>query len=209
MTCGGRADRPSEVCFSGTSMPSKRLIHLRMCHVGDQTMVKAKNHGKVVGLDWNCGDDVGFCSACPAGKAKVRHHAAGTGPDCSAYSRGEYWCTDLYGPTRSASFGGARYSHVFVDVTSRIIKGNNMIRKSNATAATRGFIRGLPIGRDQSIRVKYLKSDNDPSNLDTNEFRAMLVNEGVQRRPQTPYDHVKIAERTIGVLSAMTLCILS
>lgn len=102
--------------------------------------------------------------------------------------------TDVCGPMRTSSLGGALYYITFIDDCSKWCEVKFLKNKSDVLEATKEFIARAEKQSGRSVRA--LQSDNGREYLNK-EFDAYLKSRGIVRRLTVPYnpEHNGTAER--------------
>ena len=129
-----------------------RLWHMRLGHAGEKALSELVNRGLLKGVK-SCKMD--FCEHCIIGKqTRVKF---GTGIH-NTKNILDYVHSDVWGPTKTASFGGKHYFVTFVDDFSRRVWVFTMKNKNDVLEI---FLNWKNTVEAQTGRkIKHLRTDN-------------------------------------------------
>lgn len=191
-----------EVCNNCTSK-SKIDWHQRFGHLNAKDLQEAISRGRVEGVKLGSFTD-DDCSICVEGKM-----ARSPFPIKSVRSTNtlDLVHTDLCGPMRVESIGGAKYILQFIDDSSRWGQVYFLKCKSEVFQALKSFVTMMEnqIGR----KVKCIQSDNGKEFVNTS-IDEFLKERGIIRRLTVPYcpQQNGVAERRNRTLVEMARCLL-
>ncbi|KAG8474632.1 hypothetical protein CXB51_031261 [Gossypium anomalum] len=179
-----------------------KLWHMRLGHISENGMTELSKRGL---LDGQGICKLNFCEHCVFGKQKrVRftrgiHNMKGTL---------EYIHSDLWGPSRVPSRGGANYMLTFIDYFSRKAWAFFLKQKSNVFSAFRSW--KIMIEKQTGKQIKYLRTDNGLE-FCSDEFNRLCKSEGIMRHltvRHTPQQN-GIVERMNRTIMKKVRCMLS
>ncbi|BBG99268.1 transposable element gene [Prunus dulcis] len=184
------------------STDTTRLWHMRLGHAGEKALQGLVKQGLLKGAK-AC--KLEFCEHCVLGKqTRVKfgtaiHHTKGIL---------DYVHTDVWGPSKNASWGGSHYFVSFVDDFSRRIWVYTMKRKDEVLKI---FLKWKKMIEMQSGRkIKTLRSDNG-GEYKSDPFLKVCQDEGIVRHftvRETPQQN-GVAERMNRTLLEKVRCMLS
>ncbi|KAG8485563.1 hypothetical protein CXB51_018918 [Gossypium anomalum] len=149
-----------------------KLWHMRLGHMSENGMTELSKRGL---LDGQGICKLNFCEHCVFGKQKrVRftrgiHNTKGTL---------EYIHSDLWGPSRVPSRGGANYMLTFIDDFSRKVWAFFLKQKSDVFSAFKSW--KIMIEKQTGKQIKYLRTDNGLE-FCSDEFNRLCKSEGIMR----------------------------
>jgi hypothetical protein len=143
-------------CGSHHEVSKLVLWHQRLGHLGVQNVKLLQSKNLVVGVDLGDACELPFCEGCVAGKLHRLPFPRGESTRASTLL--EIVHSDLCGPMRSESLGGARYVLTFIDDKSR--KVFCYFLKSKSEVLERFKIFKAFVENDVGKRIKVLRSDN-------------------------------------------------
>ncbi|KZV56298.1 hypothetical protein F511_00295 [Dorcoceras hygrometricum] len=179
-----------------------RLWHLRLGHVSEKGLVELSKQN-LLGRDKV--DDLSFCDECVLGKcSRVRFKRSST------QSKGilDYVHSDLWGPSRVASRGGARYYISVIDDYSRKLWVVTLKSKDEAFKAFKDW--KMMVETQTGKKIKKLRTDNGLEYCST-EFKDFCKQEGIVRHytvPNTPQQN-GLAERMNRTILERVRCMLA
>ncbi|KAM2004372.1 hypothetical protein ACFX15_027830 [Malus domestica] len=184
------------------STDTTRLWHMRLGHAGEKALQGLVKQGLLKGAN-AC--KLEFCEHCVLGKqTRVKfgtaiHHTKGIL---------DYVHTDVWGPSKNASWGGSHYFVSFVDDFSRRIWVYTMKRKDEVLKI---FLKWKKMIETQSGRkIKTLRSDNG-GEYKSDPFLKVCQDEGIVRHftvRETPQQN-GVAESMNRTLLEKVRCMLS
>jgi len=175
-----------------------------MGHLNVRDLIKCHEDKSVCGTDLKKVDREFVCETCVRGKM-VKTPFPKNEPRNSEIL--EIIHSDVCGPMRSESNGGARYVITFIDDYSRWCEIRLLRRKDEVLTAFKDF--KMKIENYHSKRIKFLQTDNGKEYCNT-KFNNFLRESGIQRRltvTHTPEQN-GVAERRNRTLLDMTRCLL-
>ena len=177
------------------------LWHQRFGHINYRYIRELGELG--IGVPRDLGSD-GICGSCQAGKHKKT--AFSSKPRERAKAPLELVHTDVLGPIRDASLGGARYAIAFTDDYSRWRVVYVMKRKSEALACLKRYTEDMKVLlRGHKVQALVgLRSDNG-GEYTGHDFKSFCKASGIRQDFSMPYGSQDngVAERTWGVLVDM------
>ena len=180
-----------------------RLWHMRLGHIGEKGLTLLSKRGLL------CGQSTGkmdFCEHCVFGKQKrvsfnslAVHKTKGTL---------DYIHSDLWGPSRVFSKGGARYMLTFIDDYSRKVWVYFLKQKSDVFLTFKQW--KVLVEKQTGKHIKRLRTDNGLEFCGS-EFNEFCKNEGIARHHtvrMTPQQN-GVAERMNRTLLERARCMIS
>ena len=175
-----------------------KLLHDRLGHVSMTTIRNTMRLGLLENVELPKDGDF-VCEACIYGKSKRRSFK--TAEEKPVYGPGEKFHSDVVGPTRHESIGGARWYVIFKDDATSFRYLFTMKNKNEVLAY---FIKLVKLMKVQYNRVvKRLRSDNGLEYVNK-DFKEFLSKNGIKHERSAPYtpeqngsaerDHRTIAE---------------
>ena len=132
-----------------------------------------------------------LCGGCMKGKQTVAHFPSRS---TSATTRPlELVHTDVMGPMKTKSKGGARYVLTFVDDYSRHVVVYFLTKKSEVVTKFKSFMKLYENQWGQ--RIKCLRSDNGTEFVNTPMTEICRVN-GIMHQKTVPYSPSRMAWRS-------------
>lgn len=196
----------NQACATSHEAPDRVTDwHRRLGHLNWQDMQQMAKDGSVTGLDLRSGDKLPPCTTCAAAKITVLpFHER----ERQANALLEVVHSDVCGPTRVASRGGARYFVTFTDEFSRWTEVYFMRNKSEVPEK---FIEYKNMAENQTgAKIKALQSDNGGEYCNS-KLDDVLRKAGIKRRltaPHTPQQN-GISERKNRTLVESARCMLA
>lgn len=164
-----------------TSISSSNIWHRRLGHLSDAVLSKMKN-GIVSGVKIDEKLDNKFnCVSCCEGK-QSRNPFGNAGS--RAESLLEIIHTDLCGPTKTLSIGGARYFLLFVDDYSRMVFVYFLKTKDEAFQYFVDFKNMVENQIEKSIKI--VRSDNGKE-FCNNSFNTLFKKSGIIHQTTNPH----------------------
>ena len=154
------------------------LWHMRLGHMSELGLAVLSKRGL---LDGHSISKLDFCEHCVFGKHKrVKFNTS------THTSKGilDYVHSDLWGPSRKPSLGGARYLLTIIDYYSRKVWPYFLKDKSEAFSTFKEW--KVMIENQTEKKVKKLRTDNGMK-FCSKEFNAYFKSEGIVRHYTVPY----------------------
>ena len=178
------------------------LWHMRLGHMSELGLSELNKRGLLNG--YNAGK-LKFCEHCIFGKHKrVKFNTAVHTTEGIL----DYVHSDLWGPSRKASMGGACYMMTIIDDYSRRVWPYFLKHKSEAFSAFKEW--KTMVERQTERKVKKLRTDNGME-FCSDEFNSFCKAEGIVRHytiPHTPKQN-GVAERMNRTIISKARCMLS
>jgi hypothetical protein len=171
---------------------SADLWHQRLGHLHMDGVKSLGSKNLVTGLNIGDGSKTEFCKGCVHGKQQRTPFPKDGGTRASELL--ELVHTDLCGPMKQTSFGGAKYFITFIDDKSRKTFVYFLKTKDEALARFKEF---KALAENQTgKRIKTLRSDNGGEFI-SKTFNQYLISCGIQRQTTAPYSPEQngVAER--------------
>lgn len=177
--------------------------HCRYGHINFGSLREMKREHLVSGLEVEVPSDM-KCAVCMTSKCVQRPFG---NAEHRAKEIGEIIHTDLCGPMKMQSFGGARYLLTFIDDKSRYVFVYFLKHKDDVFSKFQEFHPMFE--RQTGKRVKILRSDNGTEFVNKN-FDSYLRKNGIIRQLTVPYTPQQngVAERFNRTLIEMARCML-
>lgn len=184
--------RKSLETANSSEVESSNLIawHRRLGHLNVSDLRKAQRDNVIIGLDVKEFGNNFECEVCLRGK--MTRTPFPTRSDRKSENL-EIIHSDLCGPMRVDSKGGAKYFITFIDDRSKWCEIRFLRKKSEAFEAFKAF-KAL-VETQRNVKVKYLQSDNGGEYIST-EFNEYLEKCGIQRRLYSQQSGTKRNRRT-------------
>jgi len=180
--------------------------HKRMGHLNAWDLMKLVKKKLILGIKLN-GDKVNellSCDVCLRGKMSELPFTKATEP-CTKKLNIVY--SDVVGPMRIKSFGGARFFVTFIDDSTRWCEIYILKNKSEVLECFKTY-KSL-VEKQTGERIKQFQSDNGREYCNT-AFDQFLKKEGIQRRlsiPHTPQQN-GVAERMNRTIMDIARCLM-
>lgn len=197
----------TESAFLANNNSTSKLMqwHNRLGHLNENSLKRMVSNELAFGLDFDPSENLGICEICVKGK-QTQSPFISTDEDRTADLL-EIIHTDICGPMRVHSKGGAKYFITFIDDKSGWCEIYFLKKKSEAFEA---FIKFKAYAENFTGRkIKFLQSDNGSEYCNKN-FDEFLSQCGIKRRltvPHTPQQN-GIAERKNRTLLETARCML-
>ncbi|KAG8480910.1 hypothetical protein CXB51_025469 [Gossypium anomalum] len=149
-----------------------KLWHMRLGHMSENGMTELSKRGLFDGQGI-C--KLNFCEHCVFGKQKRVRFTRGIH---NTKGRLEYIHSDLWGPSRVPSRGGANYMLTFIDDFSRKVWAFFLKQKSDVFSAFKSW--KIMIEKQTGKQIKYLRIDNGLE-FCSDEFNRLCKSEGIMR----------------------------
>ncbi|KAG8496506.1 hypothetical protein CXB51_009106 [Gossypium anomalum] len=179
-----------------------KLWHMRLGHMSENGMVELSKRGL---LDGQGICKLNFCEHCVFGKQKRVRFTRGIH---NMKETLEYIHSDLWGPSRVPSRGGANYMLTFIDDFSRKVWAFFLKQKSDVFSAFKSW--KIMIEKQTGKQIKYLRTDNGLE-FCSDEFNRLCKSEGIVRHltvRHTPQQN-GVAERMNRMIMEKVRCMLS
>ncbi|KAG8492957.1 hypothetical protein CXB51_012663 [Gossypium anomalum] len=179
-----------------------KLWHMRLGHMSENGMVELSKRGL---LDGQGICKLNFCEHCVFGKQKRVRFTRGIHNTKETL---EYIHSDLWGPSRVPSRGGANYMLTFIDDFSRKVWAFFLKQKSDVFSAFKSW--KIMIEKQTGKQIKYLRTDNGLE-FCSDEFNRLCKSEGIVRHltvRHTPQQN-GVAERMNRTIMEKVRCMLS
>ncbi|KAG8481664.1 hypothetical protein CXB51_026499 [Gossypium anomalum] len=178
-----------------------KLWHMRLGHMSENGMVELSKRGL---LDGQGICKLNFCEHCVFGKQKRVRFTRGIHNTKETL---EYIHSDLWGPSRVPSRGGANYMLTFIDDFSRKVWAFFLKQKSDVFSAFKSW--KIMIEKQTGKQIKYLRTDNGLE-FCSDEFNRLCKSEGIVRHltvRHTPQQN-GVAERMNRTIMEKVRCML-
>ncbi|KAG8478421.1 hypothetical protein CXB51_028187 [Gossypium anomalum] len=179
-----------------------KLWHMRLGHMSENGMVELSKRGL---LDGQGICKLNFCEHCVFGKQKRVRFTRGIHNTKETL---EYIHSDLWGPSRVPSRGGANYMLTFIDDFSRKVWAFFLKQKSDVFSAFKSW--KIMIEKQTGKQIKYLRTDNGLE-FCSDKFNRLCKSEGIVRHltvRHTPQQN-GVAERMNRTIMEKVRCMLS
>ena len=181
-------DNVAVISNSLSNSNATNLLHMRLGHMSELGLAVLSKRGL---LDGHSISKLDFCEHCVFGKHKrVKFNTS------THTSKGilDYVHSDLWGPSRKPSLGGARYMLTIIDDYSRKVWPYFLKDNSEAFPAFKEW--KVMIENQTEKKVKKLRTDNGME-LCSKNFNAYCKSKGIVRHYTVPYtpQHNSVAER--------------
>lgn len=181
-----------------------KLWHERLGHLNLNDLKKITTNEMATGFKVNIREENFNCETCHLGKIhqlpfKVSENRA---KDVLGVVH-----SDICGPMRTTSLGGARYFATFIDDKTRYTEVVILKKRSDIINAFKNYMRRMKSETGKNIKV--LPTDNAKEYL-SREFTDLLESEGIRRQltvEHTPQQN-EVAERANRTLVEMARCLL-
>lgn len=179
--------------------------HERLGHLNERSLKEMAERKTVLGLKLEKDKTLGICEVCIKGKQTQTPFPRSRPKRTSELLEIVY--TDVCGPMRTTSLGGAKYFAVFIDDKSRWCEIYFLSKKTDILDAFKqykAYVENLT-----GKRIKALQSDNGTEYCNR-KFDEFLRENGIRRRltvPHTPEQN-GVAERKNRTLVDMARCML-
>lgn len=184
------------------SVDKTHLWHERLGHINERGLVELSKHDL---LDGDKIDKLDFCENCALGKAKRLKYSKSNSSSTGVL---DYIHSDLWGPSRVETLGGARYFISIIDDYSRKVWVYLLKTKDQAFEA---FCKWEVLVENQTDRkIKKLRTDNGLEYC-SNQFNKMCEEAGIARHKTvrgTPQQN-GLAERMNRTILEKVRCMLS
>jgi len=199
-------DRDPTVNLANNADPMENVMrwHRRMGHLNIRDLIKCHEDKSVCGTDLKKVNREFVCEICVRGKMTKTPFPKNEPRNSEIL---EIIHSDVCGPMRTESNGGARYLVTFIDDYSRWCEIHLLRRKDEVLAAFKDF--KMKVENYHSRKIKFLQTDNGKEYCNT-EFDNFLRENGIQRRltvTHTPEQN-GVAERRNRTLLDTTRCLL-
>ena len=164
--------------------------HRRLAHLGEDNVRKLAK--LVEGLKIKVGTQVGVCGACLEGK---QHRQPSHTPATRAKEALELIHSDLCGPIKPTTFGGAKYFVLFIDDYTRMTHIYGLKGKSSRNVLERFKEYKAEVENQLDKKIKRIRTDGGGEYEKI--MRDHLKGSGIIHETTTPYspDQNGVAER--------------
>ncbi|UYV80249.1 hypothetical protein LAZ67_18002148 [Cordylochernes scorpioides] len=181
---------------------SSEIWHSRFGHLNYDDLKKLQRENLVNGLPKGEFKSITSCEVCIRGKQTRLPF-----PEVSLTKSTEplqLIHSDICGPMRTKSYGGALYFATFIDDFSRMIFTFVMKRKSEVFNGFKVFKRFAE--KQTGTKIKAIRSDNAAEYLST-DFKEYLLEEGIRHQLSVEYSPQQngVAERANRTLSVVSI----
>jgi hypothetical protein len=178
-----KVDKPDNQASIANETGTKLdLWHQRMAHLNVGQMKTMASKELTTGSDIPGTGKLSFCEACAEGKA----HRAPFKPvgEIQSTRRLELVHSDVAGPMKTESFGGAKYFVTFIDDYSRCVTVYPMKHKSEVLEKFKEWEAAVTNQAD--CKIKTLRTDNGGEYTST-EFEDFLKEKGIRHETTVPH----------------------
>ena len=198
-----RTNNPERALLADTKIDNVELWHRRFGHLGVNGLKLLSKLNMVNDFDFDDNTELKLCTSCIYGKqhrTPFPNHS-----DTRAKELLEIVHTDVCGPMRTTSLGGARYFVTFTDDKSRQTFVYTMKHKSDTLAKFQEFKSMAE--NTTGKRIKILRCDNGG---EYDKFNSTCVNLGIIRQTTAPYSPQQngVAERLNRTIMESARCML-
>lgn len=196
--------KPNIACAVSSEKEDVIEWHRRLGHLNRKDMNLMKQKEAVTGLDFRVDADCPPCDTCAAGKITRAPFPKGSQGTSSLL---EVVHTDLCGPMRTESIGGARYLLTFTDDYSRWTEFYLLRNKSEVTTK---FMEYKNLAETHTgMKIKAIQSDNGREFVNMG-MDHILKKSGIRNRLTAPYTPQQngVAERKNRTLIEPARCML-
>ena len=165
----------SQASFVNETGNKMDLWHQRMAHLNVGQMKTMASKELVTGANIPATGKLTFCEACAEGKS----HRAPFKPvgEIHTTKRLELVHSDVAGPMKTESFGGAKYFVTFIDDYSRCVTVYPMKQKSEVLSKFKEW--EAAVTNETDCKIKTLRTDNGGEYTST-EFEDFLRDKGIR-----------------------------
>ncbi|KAE9212787.1 hypothetical protein PF004_g15532 [Phytophthora fragariae] len=156
------------------------LWHARMGHLNKDAL--AKTQRATTGMPTLEDKSMTLCGGCMKGKQTVAHFPSRSMSTTTKVLQLVH--TDVMGPMKTKSKGGARYVLTFVDDHSKYVVAYFITKKSEVPVKFKAFMNLYENQRGE--RIKCLRSDNDTEFVNKEMDRLCALN-GIVHQKTVPY----------------------
>ena len=170
------------------------LWHQRMAHLNIGHIKTMLSKDLTTGIDASTckGGNLNFCEPCAESKAHRKpFKSAGA---IQSTQRLELIHSDVAGPMKTESLGGAKYFVTFIDDYSRCVAVYPMKQKSETLSKFKKF--EALVTNETGLTIKTLRTDNGGEYM-SKEFQDLLQEKGIRHETTVPYSPEQngVAER--------------
>ena len=187
-----RIERQEQASVAERSSDKLNLWHQRMAHLNAGQMKTMVSREMVTGVDIPETGKLDFCEACAEGKS----HRAPFKPvgEVQSKKRLELVHSDVAGPMKTESLGGARYFVTFIDDFSRCVTVYPITQKSEVLDKFKEW--EAVVTNQADCKIKTLRTDNGGEYMSA-EFQNFLKEKGIHHETTVPHSPQQngIAER--------------
>lgn len=178
--------------------------HERMGHLNQNDLKKLYTENMVTGMQFQVPTKNFECQICHQGKM---HRLSFKNSAQRRTDVLELIHTDICGPMRVASLGGAKYFITFIDDATRYTEVIMLKNRSEAFNAFRNY--KARVEKETGKQIKSIRSDNAKEYI-SKEFTQYLETHGIRRQLSVEYTPQQngVAERANRTLTEMARCML-
>lgn len=192
----------ADVVSSLSDADVTKLWHMRLGHMSELGLAELSKRGLLNGQSTS---KLEFCEHCVFGKQKRVSFSTG-----AHFTKGtlDYVHSDLWGPSKYPSIGGARFMLTIIDDCSRKLWVFFLKNKSDVFSTFKDW--KILIEKQTGRQVKRLRTDNGLE-FCSDEFNSFCKKEGILRHltvPGTPQQN-GVAERMNRTIMEKVRCMLS
>ena len=178
--------------------------HQRMGHLNFEDLRKLKRKEIVAGLRDDFKNESPTCEVCMKAKIHQLPFKKSTRRESNVL---HLIHTDICGPFKTCSLGGAKYFATFIDDKSRYVELAILKKKSDILQAFKEY--KARVDKQTDRQIKKIRSDNAKEYL-SHDFNGFLKQEGIERELSVEYTPQQngVAERANQTLVEMARCML-
>lgn len=197
-------DSANIVSNSKVCKTTLEILHRRFGHANFRDIRDAVNKGAVTGVELEKSKNVFDCETCLKGKMTRTPFPKVSNRKSDIL---DIIHTDVWGPIKTASLGGAKYYVEFIDDHSKYCEIRFMKSKTEVFEKIQEYV--ALVERQKGKKVKMIQSDNGREYINT-EFDNFLKQKGISRRLTVPHnpEQNRTAERKNRTLLDTTRCLL-
>lgn len=180
-----------------------KLWHVRLGHINEKYLKSMAARG-IFNSKLNCGETVNPCETCLKGKISRLPFPKASNRSSKIL---EIIHTDVCGPMRTNSIGGARYFATFIDDHSRWCEVRFIKSKDEMPRVFKEY-KAL-VENQTGAKIKVVQSDNGTEYCNR-EFDRFLIDQGIKRRLTVTYtpEQNGVAERKNRTLCESARCMM-
>ena len=164
-----------------SNKPSLQTLHRRLGHVNFKTIQKMINENLIEGIKLS-NSEIIRCEDCVFGKAHRHPFEESKSPPATKPLQLVH--SDLMGPMRVQSKGGALYWLTFIDDYSGMHWGFPIANKSDTFTKFKEWL--IMVENESGQKLKVFRTDNG-GEYTSNEFEAFLKSKGIRHETSVPY----------------------
>lgn len=180
--------------------------HTKLGHINEKDLKHALKNKTIDGLNFNSNETLGECEVCIQSKMTKLPFPKQNSPKDLDFL--EIVHSDVCGPMKTKSPGGARYFVTFIDEKSRFCKIYFLKQKNEVLKYFK--IYKNEVENFKNKKIKFLQTDNGKGEYCNDMFDKYLQDNGIQRRLSTPYtpEQNGLAERLNRTLLDKARCLM-